>query len=454
MKSKMVTELSELAQKTVEMALASGADAAEVLVSDGSELTAKVRLGEPELVQEAGSRSLGIRVFKDHRQANTYTSDMRPAELERLVRESVELAELAEPDELNELPDASKLATDIPELDLYDPEIGKLNAGVAIAAAVAGERAALDYDKRVTNSEGATWSRVLGATAFATSGGFVGGYRGSYASFYVEPVCDDADDKKRNGYYWTASRFADQLEDPAEVGRKAAERTVAKLGAQKVETCDVPVVFHPDAGRAIIGMIFSVANGSSFYRKSTYLLGREGTPIASDLVTIVDDPLIPRGPGSRPFDGDGLATRKNPVVTGGVLESVLCDTYCARKLGRESTHSAGRSVGGSPSPTTSNLVMTPGTGTHEDIIADTKRGLLVMSMMGFGFSPITGDFSRGAAGFWIEDGKIAFPVSEVTISANFDDLLKNIDRLGGDLDTRSSTMVPTIRVSQMTVAGK
>ncbi len=454
MSEQIVQDLSALAQKTVDMAIGAGADAAEVMVSDGSELTVKVRLGEPELVQEAGSRSLGIRVFKDHQQANTYTSDMRPAELARLVSETIELATFAEPDELNELPEPSLLATSLPELELYDRTAEDLEAKTAIEWAITGERAAMDADKRVTNSEGASYSRVLGATAFATSGGFVGGYRGSYSSFYVEPICDDKDGKKRNGYYWTAARFVDELEDPASVGHRAAERTLAKLGARKVDTCDTAVVFHPDAAKSIIGMIFSVANGASFYRKSSYLLDREGTAVASDLVTLVDDPLIVRGPGSRPFDGDGLATRVNPVISAGILKPVLCDTYSARRLGRASTGSAGRSVGGSPSPTTSNLVMTPGSGTHEDIIADTKQGLLVMSMMGFGFNPITGDFSRGAQGFWIENGKIAFPVSEVTISANFNDLLTHIDRVGVDVDRRSSTMVPTIRVSQMTVAGK
>ena len=452
--SRIVKELTELAEKAVELAMSRGADAAEVLVRDGSELTAKVRLGEPELVQEAGSRGLGIRVFKDSRQATTYTSDMRPAELARLVAESVELAELAEPDEHSGLPDPADLAREVPDLELYDPAAEGLDAGTAIAQAIAGEKAALAADKRVTNSEGASYSRVLGAVAFATSGGFSGGYRGSYSSFYVEPVCDDEDGKKRNGYYWTASRFVADLEDPDAVGREATRRTVAKLGSQKVETCDCPVVFDPDAGRAIVGMLFSVANGSSFYRKSSYLVDREGSEVASKLVTITDDPLIPRGPGSRPFDGDGLATRKNTLVAAGVLETILCDTYSARRLGRASTGSAGRSVGGTPSPTTSNLILSPGTTSRDDLIAGTERGLLVTGMMGFGFNPVTGDFSRGAEGFWIENGEVTFPVSEVTISANFDDLLKRIDLLADDLDTRSSTQVPTFRVSHMTLAGK
>jgi PmbA protein len=201
-------------------------------------------------------------------------------------------------------------------------------------------------------------------------------------------------------------------------------------------------------------MVFSVSNGAAMYRKSTYLLGREGTLIASPLVTIIDDPLIPRAPGSRAFDGDGLATRKNVLVNQGVLETVLCDTYSARKLGRASTGSAGRGVGGTPGPTTSNLIMQPGNITREALFRDTERGLYVTSMMGFGFNAITGDFSRGAAGFWIENGEIQFPVSEVTVSCNFDDLLQRIDRVASDLDIRSSTACPTLRVSRMTVAGK
>jgi PmbA protein len=215
----------------------------------------------------------------------------------------------------------------------------------------------------------------------------------------------------------------------------------------------MPIVFDREAGRAIVGMLFSVANGSSFYRKSSYLMEREGTPVASDLVTIIDDPLIVRAPGSRPFDGDGLPTRKNVLVRGGVLETVLCDVYSARKLGRKSTGSAGRGVGGNPSPTTSNLIMQAGAITKDELLRQTPRGLYVTSMMGFGFNPVTGDFSRGAAGFMIENGELTFPVSEITISANFDDLLQRIDLVADDLELRTSTACPTFRVSRMTVAG-
>jgi PmbA protein len=452
----LVQELSDVAARVVELCTRAGADASEVLVRDGTELTAKVRMGEPELVQEAGSRALGLRVFKGGRRAVTYTSDLRGRSLESFAAETVALAELAEPDELNRLPDGEDLATAIPELDLYDDAVAEVDAAWALTQCLAGEKAAFGHDPRVANSEGATWSRSLGAVAFANSAGFVGGYRGSYASFYVEPICDEADadpPKKRNGYWWTASRFLAEMEAAEAIGAEAARRTVATLGSRKIATCEVPVVFDPEAGRSLVGTVFSVANGSAFWRKSSYLLGREGTRIASDLVTLVDDPLLPRGPGSKPFDGDGLATRKNVLVRGGVLETVLCDVYSARKLGRRSTGSAGRGVGGNPGPTTSNLIMDKGGVTREQLLRSTARGLYVTSMMGFGFNPVTGDFSRGAQGFWIEDGQLTYPVSEITVSANFDHLLQRIDLVADDLHLRSSTACPTFRVSHMMVAG-
>jgi PmbA protein len=452
-----IKELCDVAQLAVELAKKAGADDAEVLVRDGSELTAKVRLGEPELVQEAGSRALGLRVLRGGKRAVTYTSDLRREALEALCAETVTLADFAEADEYALPPDPALLATSFPELDLYDPAVAEVDAAWALKEAISGEAAARRHDKRVTNSEGATWSRVLGATAFATSGGFVGGYRGSYASLVVEPLCDDTTDpenpKKRNGYWWTASRFMSDLELAEAVGIEAARRTVATLGSRKVDTQECAIVFDPEVARSIVGTVFSVANGSSFWRKSSYLVGKEGQPIASPLVTIIDDPLIPRAPGSKPFDGDGLATRRNTVVDKGVLCPVLCDVYSARKLGRQSTGSAGRGIGGNPGPTTTNLIMQAGTMKRDELLKSTPKGLYVTSLMGFGFNPVTGDFSRGAQGFWIEGGELTFPVSEVTIAANFDEILKRIDAVADDLQLRSSTAAPTFRVSHMTLAG-
>ncbi len=361
---------------------------------------------------------------------------------------------MAEPDELNELPPVDQLARELPELDLYDPEALTTTAADALDTCKRAEAAARAFSPKVTNSEGATYSRVAGGGAFANTAGFAGGYRGTYQSLVVEPICDDADGKKRNGHWWTADRFRARLQDAEEVGREAARRTVAKLGAEKIATGELPIVFDPEAGRALLRLLFSVVSGGAIYRKSSYLIGREGSEVASPLVTVVDDPLIVRGPGSRPFDGDGLPSRKNVVVERGVLKTYLFDTYSARKLGRVSNGCAGRGVGGSPHVTTSNFVLERGADAPEQILAGVERGLYVTEMMGFGFNAVTGDFSRGAGGFLIEKGKLTQPVTEVTVSANFDELLRGIDAVGSDLDLRSSTACPTFRVRKMMVAGK
>jgi PmbA protein len=442
----------EWAEEMLAYARAAGADQAEVLVRDGSELQVKVRLGEPELVKEAGSRALGLRVLRDHRVAVAYTSDLAPAAMRQFARESVELCELAEPDPLAALPEPHEMARTVPDLDLWDEAAPALDAAQALRLATLGEQTALQLDRRLTNSEGAVIGRVMGATAFASSAGFSGGYRGTSLSLVVAPVCDDADGKKRNGHYWTASRFTSGLLDPEAVGLEAARRTLAKLGSRKIATCQVPAVFAPEAARSLLGQLAGVVSGGAVWRKSTYLAAREGTAVASPLVTVVDDPLAPRAPGSRPFDGEGLAARPNVVVAEGVLRTFLCDVYSARKLGRRSTGSAGRGVGGGPHVSTSNFVLLAGKTEAADL-ERLPQGLYVTDLMGFGFNPVTGDWSQGANGFWIDNGSRAYPVSEITISINFDNLWKSIDGVGNDLDTRSSVQSPTLRVSRITVAG-
>ena len=454
MSSYAVDDLKRFAERACQLATKHGADAAEALVQGGAELSVKIRLGEPELVQEAASRALGLRVFRDRRAALTYTSDLSDAALDRFVAESVELAKLAEPDELNELPARAELATEQPDLELWDDAAVSVDAKGALDRCKTGEAAARGFSPKVTNSEGATYSRVVGASAFANSDGFGGGYRGTYQSLVVEPICDDADGKKRNGFWWTADRFLSRLQDPESVGREAARRTVAKLGSEKIDTGEMPVVFDPEAGRALLRALFSVISGGAIYRKSSYLLDREGTKVASPLVTIVDDPLIARGPGSRPYDGDGLPSRKNVVVDGGTLQTYLFDVYSARKLGRKSNGCAGRGVGGAPHVTTSNFILQKGASKAEAIIGGVAHGLYVTEMMGFGFNAVIGDFSRGAGGFLIENGKLGRPVGEITIGANFNDLWHGVDAVGDDLDLRSSTACPTFRVAKMMVAGR
>ena len=447
-----VRRCQEWAEQMLSYALAAGADGAEVLVRDGSELEVKVRLGEPELVKDAGSRALGMRALRDHRVAVAYTSDFAPAAMRQFARESVDLCGLAEPDPLADLPERHEMAREIPDLDLWDETAPSFDAAQALGLAKQGEQAALQFDRRVTNSEGAVCCRVMGATAFASSAGFSGGYRGTSLSLVVAPVCDDADGKKRNGHYWTAARFTSGLLDPEAVGLEAARRTLAKLGSRKIATSQVPAVFAPEAARALLGQLAGVVSGGAVWRKSTYLAGREGTAVASSLVSVVDDPLTRRAPGSRPFDGEGLATRPNVVVSGGALRTFLCDVYSGRKLGCRSTGSAGRGVGGGPHVSTSNFILLPGRSPPAEL-ERLPQGLYVTDLMGFGFNPVTGDWSQGANGFWIDNGSRAHPVSEITISINFDDLWKSIDGVGNDLDTRSSVQSPTLRVSRITVAG-
>ncbi len=455
--ARMETEikaLTDLASSVVERARKGGADVAEAIARSGSELSTKVRLGEPELVEEAAHRGLGMRVIKDKRVALLSTSDLTPRGLDRFLKDALELVEISQEDPFAGPADPELIAKGaLPELDLYDPAGGEVTAAEALALARRGEQAARDFDPRITNSDGATFSRTAGAFALVLSGGFRGGYAGSYASLVVTPVAEDEGGKKRRGFHYTAERHLSELDSPEDVGREAARRTLRKLGAKKVPTCEAPVIFDPDAARSILGLMGGCVMGGSIWRKSSYLVGREGTRVASDLVTIVDDPLLPRAPGSRPFDGEGLLSRRNVIVERGILKTYLCDSYSGRKLGRASTGSASRGGGGGVGPSTSNFLLQPTTTPAASILASTARGLYVTEMMGFGFNAVTGDFSRGASGFWIEDGKLSHPVSEVTISLNVDQLWQRIDAVGDDLDQRSATASPTLRVSAMTIAG-
>jgi PmbA protein len=445
--------LMDLAGQVVEKALAQGATVAEASAGAGWELSTRVRLGEVELVEEAGTRSLSLRVIRDGRVAMTSTSDLTPAGIARCIDDAIELAELSEVD-LFAGPAEAKLLAAPPyaDLDLFDPKIAEVDANEALGIARKAEAAALAFDTRLTLSEGASFSRVTSTRALVLSSGFSGLTRGSYASLTVSPVAEDTDKKRRRGFYWTAKRHLAELESPEAVGEEAARRTLAKLGSRKVPTTEAPVVFEADIARSILGTFAGCIVGSAVWRKSTYLLERENTRIASDLVSIVDDPLIPRAPGSRPFDGEGLPSRENLVVESGVLKTFLLDCYSARKLNRASTASASRS-GGAIGPSTTNFILRAGKTPKSEIVSSVKRGLYVTEMMGFGFNPITGDFSRGASGFWIEDGKLAFPVSEVTISSTLDQILQNIDAVGDDLDLKTSTASPTFRTAGMTIAG-
>lgn len=445
--------LLSLASQLVERSLGAGVDVAEASARQGWELSTRVRLGETELIQESGHHSVALRLMRANRVATTSTSDVSEDGLRRCVQDAVELLELTEPDPWAGPADPALLARDAgPDLDLFDSAIDSIDAERAIATARAAESAALGFDPRLTLSEGANFSRVSGASALVLSNGFRGVTKGSYASLSVSPVAIDAQDKRRRGSYWTARRHFSDLEDAEAVGREAARRTLRQLGPQKVPSCETAIIFDQDSARSIIGTFAGCILGGAIWRKSSYLLERLGTQVASPLVTFTDNPLLRRGPGSRGFDGEGVPTRVNTVVNQGTLETFLLDSYSARKLGAQTTASASR-AGASVSASTSNFIMSAGTHSPEQIIAQTERGLLVTEMMGFGFNAVTGDFSRGAAGFWIENGAIVHPVSEITISSNLNDMLLGIDAVGSDLDTKTSIAAPSFRVRSMTISG-
>jgi len=446
-------ELLKLAAEVVERARRAGADVAEASARGGSDLSTRVRLGKPELVEEAGHHSISLRVIVANRVALTSTSDLSARGIERCVADALMLAQLSEPDPFAAPADPSLLAQPpFPDLDLFDESLFKVDAARAIEQATIAEQAAFDFDPRIKLSEGATFSRSNSTSAIVLSSGFQATLRGSYASLTVAPVVEDEGGKKRRGHYWSATRHQSELESPLFVGQEAARRTLAKLNPRKVATQEATVIFDSDVSRSIIGAFVGCILGGSVWRKSSYLTAREGTQVASSGVTLIDDPLIPRAPGSRPFDGEGLPSRKNVVVDGGVLKTFLLDSYSARKLQRASTGSAARG-GGSISASTSNLIMQPGPLSREQLIESTQTGLYVTEMMGFGFNAMTSDFSRGAAGFWIENGKLSFPVSEITISSTLDAMLKGIDGIASDLRLLTSIAAPTFRTATMTISG-
>ncbi|MCX4245772.1 TldD/PmbA family protein [Paraliomyxa miuraensis] len=449
---KNLDRLADIATRTLERLRGLGVDHAEVAVGTGHELEVSVRQGEVELVKEAGSSGLSVRVVREGRVATSATTDFRDDSLTAFLARAVEMAALGEPDEMAVPPSPRELCKAWPELDLFDPATDRIGAARAIKLATAGEKAALRADRRITTSEGASFGRSSGCSVLATSGGFIGRSAGTYQSLVVQAVADDDGGKKRKGVHWTGGRFFSELESPAVIGKEAARRAVASLGAAKIPTGRYPVVFEQTAARAIVGLVASCVLGDAIYRQRSYLAGRVGEAIASPLVTLIDDPLIPRGPGSRAYDGEGRKVAKRAVCRKGVLRGYLLDTYSARKLGLRPTGSASGG-GGVPHSSTSNFYLVPGRGTPQSLLKGIDRGLFVTRMMGFGFDPTTGNFSRGAEGFLIERGELTRPVSEVTVSRNLDELLRGIDKIANDLEHKTSIAAPSFRVDQMTVAG-
>lgn len=444
----------EIAQFAVEAARRAGADQCDAYAAAIDEADVSVRRGETERVIEAGSRGLGLRVISGGRTAVCSTSDLRPEALEAFAREAVALARISEPDEHAGLPDAADLFRGRPDtLALFDEAVEALSTDEMAEIALACEAAAFAEDPRVSNSDGASVSRRAGEVALANSLGFAAAYPVTSVSLMVEVMADDAEGKKRNAYWYTSARSLHRLQDAGEVGRTAARRAVSQLGARKLSTREAPVVFEPMMAASLLGNLASCITGGALYRKTTFLAERLGEQIASPLLTIVDDPSEPGGRGSRPFDGEGVASRRITPVADGRFETFLFDTYSARRTGHRTTGSAARSIEGSPAPAPANIAIQPGQAAPRAILEDVREGLYVTQLMGQGFNPTTGDYSRGAAGFWIDGGRLAFPVTEVNISGRMDEMLQAVDAVGDDVAWFGTMGAPTLRVARMTISG-
>ncbi|HSB49162.1 MAG TPA: metallopeptidase TldD-related protein [Burkholderiales bacterium] len=452
--SKLETDLKSLAAEVVRRATAAGASAAEAVVREGDEFSTVVRLGEVETLKQAGSHAMGLRVFFGQRAASTYTTDFSAAGIARMVEGALALARVASEDPHAGLPDASQLGALGGDLDLFHDDVESLSTEARIDYARRAERAALDFDPRIINSEGGSFDAASGRKVLANSLGFVGEYGRSYCSVAAVPVAQQEGAAMQRDYWYSVSRSLAKLEPPEQVGRVAAQRALRRLGARKVPTARVPVVFEPMVAQSLLGHIFEAANGDAIYRGASFLEGKLGQAIASGNVTVIDDGTMIGGFGTSPFDGEGVPTRRTVVIERGVLQSYLLNTYTARKLGLATTGNAARGLAGTPGIGAGNFFLQPGARTPQQLIADIADGFYVTELLGFGVNLVTGDYSRGASGLWISRGELAYPVEEVTVAGNLKDVLRNITEIANDLEFRGSVACPTLRVDGLTVAGE
>ena len=442
----------ELAHSLLKDAVKRGASGAEVLVVEDDSFSVRVRMRSVDTLLNAREKRLGLRLCFGSRSATTATSDLSQESLRRLLDDTTAMAQATAEDPFNGLPEPEAFASSFPDLGLYDPEPANLAVPERIGLAEAAEAAALNFDPRIANSEGAEYGHGDARVLFANSHGVMGEYRSSSMSLSVTPVAKDNGGMQRDGWYSVARRFK-KLEPPETIGRTAAQRTLRRLGARKVATQQVPVVFDPDMAASLLRSLCGAVSGSAIYRGASFLVGKLGQPVAVADLNVLDDGRVLGGLGSKPFDGEGLPTRKTMVIQDGVLASYLLDTYSARKLGLHSTGNATRSLGQRPTVGPTNFFISPGPHAPEAIIRSVERGLYVTELIGFGVNGVTGDYSRGAVGLWIDNGELAYPVEEITIAGNLLDMLHAVEGVGNDLVFRDRTSAPTLLIGRMTVAG-
>jgi PmbA protein len=448
-----VTDLAQLAADIVAKATRAGATDAEVVIREGDEFSTLVRLGQVETLKESGARGIGLRVFVGQRAASTSSSDFSAEGIEHLVRGALELARVTSEDPFAGMPEAGSYGQLAGDLKLYYDDVYSLPGEQRIDYARRAEAAALGADTRIQNSDGGSFDAATGRKVLANSRGFVGEYRRSYCSLSASPIAMSENGEMQRDYWYSTARTLGKLESPESIGQEAARRTLRRLNARRVPTQRVPVVFAPEVARSLVGNIFEAANGDAVYRQASFFAGKLGEQVAAESVTVVDDGTLAGGFGTAPFDGEGLPTRRTVIVEKGVLKNYLLNTYTARKLNMQSTGNAARGLAGNPGIGAGNLFLEPGAVSAEGVLADIKSGLYVTELMGFGVNMVTGDYSRGASGLWIENGELTYAVQEITIAGNLKEMFQNVSAIGSDLVFRGSVASPTLRIEGMTIAG-
>ncbi len=433
--------LQQLAEDVLKHASNKGATACEVDVSEGFGQSVTVRCDEVETIEFNRDKGIGITVYSGQRKGYASTSDFSAQALRETVEAALNIARFTAEDDCAGLAEAALMARDCPDLDLYHP--WALSVEESIETARRCEQAAFDASPLVSNSEGASISTQQAHFVSANSLGFMGGYPTSRHYISCSVIAGEQDAMQRDDWY-TTHRDATRLDDPQQVGRIAAERAVARLGGRKVKTGEFPIILEAPLAGGLLGSLVHAASGGALYRKSSFLLDQLGKKIMPDFVHIAERPHIQCGLGSASFDSDGVATRDRDVVSNGILQGYFLSTYTARKLGMQTTANAGGSH---------NLIIEPGELDLDGLLAKMGRGLLVTELLGHGINYVTGDYSRGAAGFWIEDGKIAYPVEEITIAGNLKDMLAGIVAVGRDVQVRGTKQTGSIMLDRMTVAG-
>jgi PmbA protein len=371
-----------------------------------------------------------------------------------MLKSAIELSKITSEDPFAGIPEPSQLGSISGDLDLYSPDVYSLPGEERISSARRAEKAALDFDPRIKNSEGGSFDAATGHKILANSHGFVGELRRSYCSVAAIPIAQDENGGMQRDYWFSVARSLNRLESPEHVGKVAAQRTLRRLGARKVKTQQVPIIFDPLVANSILGHIFEGVNGDSVYRGASFLAGKLGEKIAAPLVTVIDDGTMVGGFGTSPFDGEGIPTRRTVVIENGVLTSYLLNTYTARKLGLQTTANASRGLAGTPGIGPGNYFLQPGNRTPQQLIGDVKEGLYVTEFLGMGVNLVTGDYSRGASGLWISGGELTYPVEEITVAGNLKDMFLNISEIANDLEFRGSVASPTIRIDGLTVGGE